>query len=394
MKNQLKYKTLLFITTLLYPLKLASATAGILYFIYNFFNRKKEMSLFVVILFFLMAILMHIGEKILDIWLEEARMNVEYDEHGHHKKYGSLKKLSRSERKEIEKQKIAADEVTLSSTELKSLTHKGSLKPYEMMNGLVGLKNVKEDMKEMAARMKFENGKKNHKKNIVSSMHMVFMGPPGTGKTTCARIMTGFLFQNDYIKKNQYIEIDGNFFNGLTAGESSRKASIIIEKALGGVLFIDEAYTLVSSGTSTGQEVIATLVKAMEDYKDEFILILAGYGEKMKQLINSNPGIESRVKRFMWFGNYSTDEPGEIFTKMANSEGFCITAEIMEEFSVYITQARNNANFGNARTVRNILDKCLDRHAVNLMDLRITKKDTYKLLGIDFPDMNKNCYNF
>ena len=391
MKKQLKYKVLLFVATLIYPLKLASIAGGIIYAANTFMSRKKEMSLLVVIFFFLVAVLLHIGGKIIDIWLEEARMDAEYDEHGHHKKFGSLKKLSRSERKEIEKQKIAADEVTLSSTELKSLTHKGSLKPYEKMNGLVGLKNVKEDMKEMAARMKFEKTKKNHKKNVVSSMHMVFMGPPGTGKTTCARIMTGFLYQNGYIKKNQCIEIDGNFFNGLTAGESSRKATIIIEKALGGVLFIDEAYSLISGG-SAGQEVIATLVKAMEDYKNEFVLILAGYGDEMKQLINSNPGIESRVKRFMWFGNYSTEELGEIFTKMANAEGFCITAEIMEEFSSYITRVRNNKNFGNARTVRNILDKCLDRHAVNLMDHHIAKKDTYKLLGIDFPDMNKNCY--
>lgn len=391
MKKQLKYKVLLFVATLIYPLKLASIAGGIIYAANTFMSRKKEMSLLVVIFFFLVAVLLHIGGKIIDIWLEEARMDAEYDEHGHHKKFGSLKKLSRSERKEIEKQKIAADEVTLSSTELKSLTHKGSLKPYEKMNGLVGLKNVKEDMKEMAARMKFEKTKKNHKKNVVSSMHMVFMGPPGTGKTTCARIMTGFLYQNGYIKKNQCIEIDGNFFNGLTAGESSRKATIIIEKALGGVLFIDEAYSLLSGG-SAGQEVIATLVKAMEDYKNEFVLILAGYGDEMKQLINSNPGIESRVKRFMWFGNYSTEELGEIFTKMANAEGFCITAEIMEEFSSYITRVRNNKNFGNARTVRNILDKCLDRHAVNLMDHHIAKKDTYKLLGIDFPDMNKNCY--
>jgi len=208
---------------------------------------------------------------------QELRDEVEYDEFGINRKRGNFSQLSKKEREAIEQQKMMDAERILDAPTLKKITHQGSENPKAEINRLIGLNNVKEDIKQMEARMRYEQSvrddqKKNRKnKNsnertteTLSSMSMVFSGAPGTGKTTVARIMAGLLYQYGYIKKNQCVEIDGNFFNGLSVGESSKRAAMLIQKSLGGVIFIDEAYALLSGGG--GQEVIATIVKAMEEW--------------------------------------------------------------------------------------------------------------------------------
>jgi len=327
---------------------------------------------------------------------QALRDDVEYDEFGVNRKRGNFSQLSKKEREEIERQKMIDAERILDAPTLKKITKTGSTDPEADLAKLIGLNNVKADIKQMEARMIYEQSlradqKKKKKKgerqtDTLSSMHMIFKGEPGTGKTTIARIMAGLLYKYGYIKKNQCIEIDGNFFNGLSVGESSKRVSMLIQKSFGSVIFIDEAYALLSSGG--GQEVIATIVKAMEDYRDEIIFIFAGYENEMKDFINSNPGIESRVKYHMQFHNYSTSDLKRIFKAMANEKNLLVSQELLEAFAIEMKRLERMPNYGNARTVRNLLDKIIDKHALNMVNGVITEEDKYHLKACDMPDPN------
>lgn len=304
---------------------------------------------------------------------------VEYDENGISKKYGNFSQLSNQERKIIEQQKMMQRELLVDSVTLKNITHKGYENPEEALDSLIGLEETKLEIKKMAARMKFEfeklSPKERKKKKFtpVSANHMCFMGPPGTGKTTASRIMTGFLYKYHYIQKNQYIEIDGNFFNGGSLGESTQKAEYILAQASGGVLFIDEAYALLNS--YSGQEAIATIVKHMEDNRSNLIIIFAGYEKEMKDFINSNSGIESRIKYWLHFGNYKSEELWQIFLLMAKQNGFEVDEAVKDLFLRVMLSEIQKPNYGNARTVRNVLDKTIDQHAYNLMEKVISQND-------------------
>jgi stage V sporulation protein K len=329
----------------------------------------------------------------LALWRQKCRDEMEYDENGISKKYGNFSKLSSTQRQKIEEQKMIDAERILDSATMKKITHKGEPDPEAAMNKLVGLNNVKKDIHEMEARMQYEQAerkKKKEKRPQSEGMHMIFMGPPGTGKTTTARIMTGLLYKYGYIKKNQCVEVDGNFLKGMSPGESSKKTQMLIQKSMGGVLFIDEAYSLLQkNGGSYGQESIATIVKSMEDNRGDIVFILAGYDNEMRELVKSNPGIESRVKYYMWFNGYNLVDLMEIFTHMAGEKGFCITAEMAKLFTDRMIVEMKTDNFGNARSVRNILERMIDRHAVNLMDGKISNNERYFLTGLDMPDKEK-----
>lgn len=341
-----------------------------------------------------------IGLGVLTPIRQRLRDEYEYDENGISKKKGNFSSLSKKERDIIEQQKMIDMERLLSSSSLKKITHNGSENPDRDMKELIGLMNVKREMHEMFSRIIYEMQKQKEeqekagKRKIVydmskiSSSHMVFYGNPGTGKTTVARIITGFLYQTGYIKKNQIIEIDGNFLTGLTPGESTKKTRALILKSLGGVLFIDEAYAILNDSCS--QEIIATLVKEMEDRRGEFVLIMAGYDQEMRKLINSNPGFESRIKRYLYFENYTIDELQQIFISLAGKEGFNVSAEMMNLFVDRIIYETKQPGFGNARTVRNIMDKIVDRHATNLMDDVDKPEEKYILTKYDMPEIDSH----
>lgn len=239
----------------------------------------------------------------------------------------------------------------------------------------------------MASRMEYEREKNRRQKTLgtLSSMHMVFMGAPGTGKTTVARIMTGFLYKNHYIKKNQCIEVDGSFLTSSGMGDSAKKTKLLITKSMGGVLFIDEAYAIMDSPASG--EIIATLVKAMEDHKNDIIFIFAGYDKEMRALISTNPGLESRVKRYFWFADFDIADLRDIFLKFAGEEGFVVSGELMEAFSVRIAYEKKQKNFGNARTVRNLLDQMIDIHATNIVDRILPEEKRFILCENDLPKL-------
>ena len=153
---------------------------------------------------------------------------------------------------------------------------------------------------------------------------------------------------------------------------ASNKTEMLIQRSYGGVLFIDEAYSLLQN--YAGKEAIATLIKQMEDNKSKFVLILAGYENEMRSLIKSNPGFLSRIKEYFYFQSYSTEELTEMFVRMAKEISFSVSDDAKKEFARIINDIKDGYHFGNARTVRNILDKSKDRHSLNFKKGIVSKR--------------------
>jgi hypothetical protein len=203
-----------------------------------------------------------------------------------------------------------------------------------------------------------------------------------THNTTIARIMTGFLYKYGYIKENKCMEVDGNF---LKAGaETATKTTMVIRHALGGVLFVDEAYALVQ-GDAYGQDAIATLIKQMEDLRGRFVLIIAGYTDEMRDLLNANPGFQSRLKEYLYFESYNDEDMLTIFKTMAKSRGYEISSQAIEPFTQRVQAERALPSFGNARTARSILDEAIEKHAYRCIKQQLPQDQRYL---IDAPDIN------
>ena len=233
----------------------------------------------------------------------------------------------------------------------------------------------------MKAKMEYDIKYKRKNVGFQAGYHMCFSGSPGTGKTTVARIMAGFLFKYKCIKENKYIEVDAAFIKASTPDLTLKRLKMILEKAKGGVLFIDEAYALLNGGNAA--EIIAEIVKFMEDNKKDFALILAGYQKDMQRLIDSNPGLHSRISKYIHFQDYNIGELKEIFTMVANEAGYCVDEGAYEKFEMRISEEKRSKNFGNARSVRNLFQKALDHHAYNVMTGVIPEDKVYMITGAD-----------
>lgn len=286
--------------------------------------------------------------------------------------------LSKEERREFDKERQMQMERLIPQSALLKMTHKGPADPQLELERLTGLAPVKNQLNEILARAVFD--KENDRKAVFSS-HFVFFGSPGTGKTTVARIMTSYLYQAGCIKKNLCIECDGNMLKGSAPGEGSQKTDILIRRAKGGVLFIDEAYAMIDN---VGSEAIDTLIKMMEDMRGEFVLILAGYTNEIRQLLSQNPGFRSRINNYVEFPDYSVEEAKEIFVNMAKTKNMNVSDDAIQAFATKYEAAMKEKDFGNARTVRNILEKAITIHAVNLSDGKFPTSDRFILKGIDF----------
>lgn len=359
------YNILYILGTFMPVCSIIGISADALWFLSNLNNRNsKRTSVIAGTVCIILLIILFVSNKIRVL----AREHVEYTASHQSKEYSrGYYGLSKKKRDEIEQAQFLDNQRILDSKQLQNMKKAGEKDPDKAMENLIGLASVKQEMKEMAARMQYN--KENHIHDTDSlSMHMCFIGPPGTGKTTCARIMTGYLYRYGYIKKNFCIETDGNFLKGLSKGETSKKTSMLIDAAKGGVLFIDEAYALLNEEDGGyGQEAIATLIKFMEDERGKFVLILAGYDNEMKTLINSNPGFFSRIKRYMWFESYSISDLNDIFIYMAGQNNFCVSMDALEAFDERMKKEMATKNFGNARSVRNCLEKAIDKHASNII---------------------------
>lgn len=327
--------------------------------------------------------------KIMNVY----KADCEYDEFGQRVGKGRYD-YSKEERRQLDMQQTANLEGIIGNTALKEIKKKGSKDPEGDLKKLTGLVPVKERVEEMEARMKFDrSGRKDTKDktgNSMSGRHMVFYGSPGTGKTTVARIITGLLYKYKYISENKIIEIDGNFLKAGTAGNTAIKVRYIVRQAYGGVLFIDEAYALAED--ELGAQAIATLIKEMEDNRDKFILILAGYTDEMKDLIRSNTGFASRVKEYLDFPDYNEQEMREIFMGMAGERGYAVADNAYAAFDARMAKERKLMTFGNARTVRSVLEETIDSHALNFVKGKIDAGDKYKILAMDIKTRSKEMF--
>lgn len=293
-------------------------------------------------------------------WYEKSKYTKNADAFGMTNKFDYFS-LSDKERKEYDKQRKEEMNRVMPESTIRKATHPGSKKPEQDMAALSGMEDVKSKIEEIVARANYD--KQQGKKGEGFSSHYVFYGAPGTGKTTFARILTGFLYKNKIISKNQCIEVDGNLLKASAPGEGGMKAEILVKYAIGGVLFIDEAYSMAEG---YGNEAVDTLIKLMEDMRGQFVLILAGYTEPMANLLSSNPGFRSRIKDYLEFPDYTVDEAEDIFKSMAKGAGLRISKEGMEKFRERYEVELTKADFGNARTVRNILDEAISKHALRL----------------------------
>ncbi len=217
------------------------------------------------------------------------------------------------------------------------------------------------------------------------SLHMVFSGNPGTGKTTVARIMARIYHSLDILSKGQLVEVDRSGLVAGYVGQTALKTQKVIEKAMGGVLFIDEAYALNGkSENDFGQEAIDTILKAMEDHRDDLVVIVAGYTELMDRFIHSNPGLESRFNRFLEFEDYTTEQMVAIF-KMQCKKGCYVLAQGTEELvRDFIAEESADDSFGNARGVRNLFEHILVAQNNRLAKLeKVTRDDLMQIMPDD-----------
>ena len=243
---------------------------------------------------------------------------------------------------------------------IKLPTETGSSKiltPEEELDNLIGLDSVKRMVKKIKA-----YAKKN-KNEADFNLHMCFYGNPGTGKTEVARIISGILYNTGILSEAKLIETDSHGLIGKFVGETAPKTQARISDAMGGVLFIDEAYGLVnsvsSSGNNYGDEAIEVLLKNMEDHRGRFCAILAGYKREMNELLNSNPGLQSRIQFTLEFPDYSRDELGQIALSFLKKKRYDISSDALSLLLDITEYYRNRENFANARTVRNILDQVI-----------------------------------
>ena len=254
---------------------------------------------------------------------------------------------------------------------------------FKDLNELVGLSKVKKVLYDLVDVIELKKKTKDELNIKNLNLHMVFLGNPGTGKTTIARIVAGILYNLSYIKENKLVEVSSKDLVAEYVGQTAPKTNAVIEKALNGVLFIDEAYSLaVKNDNSYNAEAIATLIQAMENYRDKLVVIFAGYTKEMQDFLDSNSGIVSRIGYTLEFDDYSTSELKDIFLGMAIKAGFEVEEEAIKYLEEIINENRNVKNFGNARFVRNIYEKTIIKHASNVKNKKqksilktITKND-------------------
>ncbi len=255
------------------------------------------------------------------------------------------------------------------------------------LNELIGLEGVKREVNNLINIVTiYKLRKQNGLKTVDMSLHMVFSGNPGTGKTMIARLMSRIYKSLGMLNKGHLVEVDRSGLVAGYVGQTATKTSAAIEKALGGVLFIDEAYALNSkSENDFGQEAIDTLLKAMEDHRDDLVVIVAGYDGLMDQFIHSNPGLESRFNRYLHFDDYTADEMLAILDLQLKKGQYRLTEAARAAAGDYIAAANTSSiAFGNARGVRNIFERLLVAQANRLaQDGDVTKDDLMDITEAD-----------
>lgn len=268
-------------------------------------------------------------------------------------------------------------------------------KVLKELNELVGLAEVKKDVYELINLLDIQKKRSQQGlKNVEITLHTVFLGPPGTGKTSVARLLSRIFKHLGFLSKGQMYETDREGLVAGYVGQTATKVDAAVQSSLGGVLFVDEAYALTqnSFGNDYGAEAVNTLLKRMEDHRDDLAVVVAGYTEPMKVFIESNPGLRSRFNRYFYFDHFNPTELFQIFESFCTKSDFIVSDEakekLMDIFELLLE--KKDESFGNARTARNIFEKCIQNQANRIVKLKkITNKTFKTLTEEDIPELKE-----
>lgn len=265
-------------------------------------------------------------------------------------------------------------------------------KVLKELNALVGLIEVKKDVSELINLLEIQKKRsKQGLKNVEITLHTVFLGPPGTGKTSVARLLSRIFKHLGFLSKGQMYETDREGLVAGYVGQTATKVDAAVESSLGGVLFVDEAYALSQNafGNDYGAEAVNTLLKRMEDHREDLAVVVAGYTEPMKIFIESNPGLRSRFNRYFHFNHFAPAELFQIFESFCLKSDFIIADDAKEKLmdTFELLYESKNESFGNARVVRNLFEKCVQNQANRIVKLKkITNKVLKTFTEEDIPE--------
>ena len=265
--------------------------------------------------------------------------------------------------------------------------------PYKELDDLIGLESVKKEVRSLANFVKLQKQREaKGLKTAKVSYHLVFYGSPGTGKTTVARIIGRIYKDLGVLKKGHTVETDRSGLVAKYLGQTALKTDTVVQQAIHGVLFIDEAYALVpedGNGQDYGQEAISTLLKRMEDYRDSLVVIIAGYRNEMQRFIDSNPGLQSRFNRYIDFPDYTGAELTDIFKMYMKKNQYTLAPDAENYLREQLDSAvaHKDRNFGNARFARNVFEKSIQQQANRLAGkTNLSKEELTELTVADLQE--------